>query len=236
MSQAADHVSRSEPRIAEFGDPTGGEEPIEALAEPLPLRFFGDQVLRRVAAPVTDITAAIVELAERMLATQEVEAGVGLAAPQVGRSIRLFTHSLVELAPPVLINPEILEVSGEWVYNEGCLSIPGLYYDLVRPKVVGVRAWGLDGELLEFEADELLSRVIQHELDHLNGVLFVDRLSGDARVEAESELASRVKGTLGVADPLLTHKPVPYLRKHHPGGPAPHVVEGSGGAGGAGGA
>lgn len=199
------------------------DEPVEAAAEPLPLRFFGDQVLRRVAEPITDITGDIVELAERMLATQEVEAGVGLAAPQVGRTVRMFTHALAELAPQVFINPEILERSGEWTYNEGCLSIPGLYYDMVRPKVVGFRAYGLDGNLIELEADEILARVIQHELDHLNGVLFVDRLTGEARAAAESELAERVHGTLGTNDPLLTGRPVPGLRKRYPAGPAPKV-------------
>ena len=207
-----------------MSSPAGAfDEPVEAAADPLPLRFFGDQMLRRVAEPITDINGDIVELAERMLATQEVEAGVGLAAPQVGRALRLFTHALGDLAPQVFINPEIIEWSGEWTYNEGCLSIPGLYYDMVRPRFVGLRAYGLDGNLIELEADEMLSRVVQHELDHLNGVLFVDRLTGEPRADAEAELADRVHGTLGTNDPLLTHRPVPGLRKRYPAGPAPRV-------------
>jgi peptide deformylase len=188
-------------------------EPVEAAAEPLPLRFFGDQVLRRVAAPVTDIDGDLVELSERMLATMDQAGGVGLAGPQVGRTVRMFVHALGDQAPKVLINPEIVHGSGEWTYSEGCLSIPGLYFDLVRPGIVHVKATGIDGRELEIEADELLGRVIQHELDHLDGILFVDRLTGEARQQASLELADRVAGTLGANDPLLTGRPVPALRR-----------------------
>jgi len=191
--------------------------PVEAAAEPIPLRFFGDQVLRRVCEPVADINGEIVELAERMLVTMEVEEGVGLAGPQVGRPLRIFTHALPDLAPPVLINPEIVELSGEWSYSEGCLSIPGLHYELVRPGTVHLRAWTIDGDEVEIEADELLGRVLQHEHDHLDGVLFVDRLTGAARAEASAELAARVAGTLGANDPLLTGRAVPGLRKRRTG-------------------
>lgn len=188
-------------------------EPVEAAFEPLPLRFFGDQVLRRVAKPITDINDEIVELAERMLVTMERSNGVGLAAPQVGKSLRMFTHALADEAPPVLINPTIEARNGEWIYQEGCLSIPGLYYDLVRPQDVYLRAWSLDGRELEIEADGLLGRVIQHEFDHLDGVLFVDRLTGEAREQAALELKARVAGTLGANDPLLTGRPIPGLRR-----------------------
>lgn len=186
---------------------------VEAAAEPIPLRFFGDQVLRRVSEPVTEIDGALVELAERMLVTMEVEAGVGLAAPQVGRTVRMFTHALGHLAPQVLINPRIVDLSGEWAYSEGCLSIPGLHYELVRPGTVHLRALTLDGDEVEVEADQLLGRVLQHELDHLDGVLFVDRLTGAARAEAAAELAARVAGTLGTNDPFLTGRAVPGLRR-----------------------
>lgn len=188
-------------------------EPVEALVEPLPLRFFGDQVLRRVIAPVEDIDGDLVELAERMLVTMEQNNGVGLAAPQVGRTVRMFVHGLPDEAPQVLINPEIVRFADEWVYSEGCLSIPGLYYELVRPGTVHVKAIGIDGRELEIEADQLLGRVIQHELDHLDGILMVDRLSGDAREHASLELAARVAGTLGANDPMLTGKNIPALRR-----------------------
>ena len=87
----------------------------------------------------------------------------------------------------VLINPEIVESSGEWVYEEGCLSIPGLYVEMIRPKEVLLKGINLDGEEITVEADELLSRLFQHELDHLNGVLMFDRMTPEQRVEAMAE-------------------------------------------------
>jgi peptide deformylase len=177
----------------------------------MPLRFFGDQILRRVATEVADIDGDIVELGRRMLVTMDHEAGIGLAGPQVGRAQRLFVHGLADEAPPVLINPVIVESRGEWVYQEGCLSIPGLYFDVVRPKEIHVKAWGVDGEELDFDADELLARVIQHETDHLDGVLFVDRISGEDRQAAEAELRKRVAGTLGTSDPFLTGRAIKAL-------------------------
>jgi peptide deformylase len=185
-------------------------DPLEGV-EPIPLRFFGDQVLRRVANPAADVSDELIELGRRMLVTMDREAGVGLAGPQVGAGVRIFTHALPEQAPPVLINPEIVESRGEWTYQEGCLSIPGLYYDIVRPKEVHVRAIDLHGDEVDFDAYELLARVIQHEIDHLDGVLFVDLLQGDDRRAAELELRSRVAGSLGASDPFLTGKPVRSL-------------------------
>jgi peptide deformylase len=196
-----------------MGESPTSTDPVEAEAEPLPLRFFGDQVLRRRSEPVTEINGDIVELAERMLVTMDVEAGVGLAAAQVGRPLRMFTHALGELAPMVLINPEIVGRSGEWTYSEGCLSIPGLHYELVRPEEIHLKAWTLDGDEVEIEAHEMLGRVVQHEIDHLDGVLFVDRLTGDARRDAAELLSARVSGTLGVSDPFLTGRVIPGLRR-----------------------
>jgi peptide deformylase len=86
--------------------------------------------------------------------------------------------------PLAIINPEIVESDGEWVYDEGCLSIPGLYVEMLRPKTVLVRGIDLDGEIIEIEADELEARMFQHEIDHLNGVLMFDRLEGDQRKAA----------------------------------------------------
>lgn len=177
----------------------------------MPLRFFGDQVLRRTAAEVTDINGEMAELGRRMLVTMDHEAGIGLAGPQVGRSQRLFVHGLADEAPQVLINPVIVESRGEWVYQEGCLSIPGLYFDVVRPKEIHLKAWGVDGEEIDLEADELLARVCQHELDHLDGVLFIDRISAEDKRAAEAELRKRVAGTLGTSDPFLTGKAIKAL-------------------------
>jgi len=179
----------------------------------MPLRYFGDQVLRRQAAEVPDLSGDLVELSRRMLVTMDHEVGIGLAAPQVGKSLRLFVHGLPDEAPEVLINPVIVESRGEWVYQEGCLSIPGLYFDVVRPREIHLRAWTLDGREVDIDADDLLARVCQHEIDHLDGVQFVDRISAEDRKKAEAELSKRVAGTLGTSDPFLTGKVVKALMR-----------------------
>ncbi len=177
----------------------------------LPLRYFGDQVLRRDATAVTDLNGDIMELGRRMLVTMDHEIGIGLAGPQVGRMARIITHGLPELAPPVLVNPVVVESSGEWVYQEGCLSIPGLYFDVVRPKQIHLRAWTPEGDEVDLDADELLARVCLHEMDHLDGVLFLDRISPEDRAVAEAELRRRVTGTLGTSDPFLTGRAIRAL-------------------------
>jgi len=181
----------------------------------MPLRYFGDQVLRRHAADVPDITGELVEFGRTMLVTMDHEVGIGLAAPQVGRSIRMLVHGLPEDAPPVLFNPVIVESRGESVYQEGCLSIPGLYIDVVRPSEIHLRAWDDQGNEVDLDADGMLARVVQHEMDHLDGLLFVDRISVDDRIAAEAELRKRVAGTLGTSDPFLTGKAIKALLRKH---------------------
>ena len=188
-------------------------EDLDETIEIMPMRFFGDQALRRVTEPITDVDGAIVDLASRMLATMRDQDGVGLAGPQVGRSLRIFVHKLHDEAPTVLINPQIVESDGEWVYSEGCLSIPGLYYDVVRPERVHIKAINIEGNEFEIEADEFLARVAQHEIDHLDGVLFIDRLTDHDRRDAERELRDRVAGTLGTSDPFLTGRPIRKLAR-----------------------
>jgi peptide deformylase len=146
----------------------------------LDVRLLGDPVLRQKAAPLTAITAEARRLIADMFDTMYAEEGVGLAAPQVGISERIIVvdpHD-DETEPFALINPEILQAGAETEKNEeGCLSIPGVR-DLVE-RSVSVRVRGLTehGDVREFEAEGLLSRILQHEIDHLNGVLFLDRLS-----------------------------------------------------------
>ena len=149
--------------------------------------MYGDPVLKSKAAPVTDIDGKLVRLVDDMFDTlYESELGIALAAPQIGVQKQVFVWDLDE-RPMVVFNPEIVESSGEWVYDEGCLSIPGLYVEMVRPKQVLMRGIGLDGETVEIEADELEARLYQHELDHLNGVLMFDRMTPDQRKEALGE-------------------------------------------------
>ncbi|CAN5680628.1 hypothetical protein BH10ACT1_BH10ACT1_34850 [soil metagenome] len=131
-----------------------------------------------------DITApAVADLAERLLFTQEDANGIGLAANQVGAPVRALSHNLPQVAPTVLVNPVLLEGRGEWVYEEGCLSleIKGTWAEVRRPKVVVVHAQLPDGTELVAEADELFARVLQHELDHLDGIEYVQRLTGTER-------------------------------------------------------
>jgi peptide deformylase len=160
------------------------------------IRLFGDPVLRQRAPEVTDIDGDLARLVDTMIATMHEARGVGLAAPQVGVQNRLYTYDVGD-DPGVIINPEIVEASGEWVYDEGCLSVPGFSFEIVRPKVVTVRGIGLDGNEVVFEGDELMGRLIQHEIDHLDGVLLLDRLDADTRKAAMRELRQLVlDGTL----------------------------------------
>jgi peptide deformylase len=153
---------------------------------PLDIRQYGDPVLKVPTTEVTDVDDALVRLSEAMLVAMYNVAGLGLAAPQVGVSKRFFVYDVGE-GPATLINPRITESDGEWVYDEGCLSIPGLYIEIMRPKVVHIVGYDLDGNEVSLEADELLGRAFQHELDHLDGVMMFDRLTDEQRREAMRE-------------------------------------------------
>lgn len=154
------------------------------------IRVFGDPVLKKVAADVTDIDGELVDTCNRMLDTMYEAPGIGLAAPQVGISKRYFVYDFGD-GPGVLINPVITESDGEWEYEEGCLSVPGLSWNIVRPKQIHIVAFDLDGEEVHIEADELESRLYQHELDHLDGRLLFDYLEEDQVREAKRILRER---------------------------------------------
>jgi peptide deformylase len=144
------------------------------------LRFMGDPVLRTAAAPVDTVTDEIRRLIEDMFDTMYAEEGVGLAAPQVGVSQRVLVvdAQTADTQPFALINPEITEFSEDVERGEeGCLSIPGLRELVERPYSVRVRGLDRDGAPIELEADGLLARILQHEIDHLDGILFLDRVS-----------------------------------------------------------
>jgi peptide deformylase len=151
------------------------------------IRTFGDPVLKSKAAPITDVDGKLVRLVDDMFATlYESELGIALAAPQIGVQKQIFVWDL-DGEQQVIFNPEIVESDGEWVYDEGCLSIPGLYVEMLRPKTVLMRGIDIDGEAVELEADELEARMYQHELDHLHGVLMFDRMQPDQRKQAMKE-------------------------------------------------
>jgi peptide deformylase len=150
---------------------------------PYRIRVVGDPVLRQRAAEVTTIDGRLAKLADDMIVTMYDAPGLGLAAPQVGVEKRLFVYDVGD-GPRTLINPEIVEAHGEWTYEEGCLSVPGLSWEIVRPKQVHLRGLDLDGDEVSIEADEILARCFQHELDHLDGVLLLERLDPDTRRQA----------------------------------------------------
>jgi peptide deformylase len=141
-------------------------------------------VLKSKAAPITDVDGKLVRLVDDMFVTlNESGLGIALAAPQIGVQKQIFVWNL-DGEHQAIFNPEIVESDGEWVYDEGCLSIPGLYVEMIRPKTVLMRGIDIDGEVVEREADELEARMYQHELDHLHGVLMFDRMQPDQRKEA----------------------------------------------------
>ncbi len=156
------------------------------------IRQYGDPVLRQRAREVDDIDGRLKTLADDMVVTMYDAPGVGLAAPQVGVQKRIFVFDTGDGdGPTAIVNPVISEARGEWTYDEGCLSIPGLSWPIVRSKEVHLTGYDLDGQEISIEADEFLARVFLHEVDHLDGVLLVERLDEDQRKEALRLLRAR---------------------------------------------
>ncbi|MFH1087556.1 MAG: peptide deformylase [Chloroflexota bacterium] len=156
----------------------------------LPVRHHPDRVLRRKARRVTIVDDSIRKLAANMLETMEAVKGVGLAAPQVGVSLRVIVLGLPGEAPQVIINPEIVKRSGVRQIGEACLSIPGYAGEVERSVSVVVKGLDREGKKLRVRASELLAQALEHEIDHLNGILYVDRVGGEdklVKVEPASE-------------------------------------------------
>ncbi|MET0729440.1 MAG: peptide deformylase [Acidimicrobiales bacterium] len=169
------------------------------MTAPFEIRLIGDPVLRERASEVANIDGKLAQLAEDMVVTMYEAPGLGLAAPQVGVKKRLFVYDIGE-GPQTIINPEIRESHGEWGFDEGCLSIPDLSFELVRPKEVHLVGVDIDGNEVSIEADELLARCFQHELDHLDGVLFIERLDADTRKSAMRIIRERKLTAADLAD------------------------------------
>ncbi|MBF0543780.1 MAG: peptide deformylase [Candidatus Riflebacteria bacterium] len=148
---------------------------------------LGDDVLRKSSEPVTQIDDSIRQLAKDMFETMYKANGVGLAAPQIGRNIRLVTID-VESNPIILINPEIKKSVGKDTAEEGCLSVPGLREKVQRANKVIAFAIDLEGNTIEITAEGLMARAIQHEIDHLEGILFIDRISKARKIQIKREL------------------------------------------------
>lgn len=179
----------------------------------LEIVLYGHPALRSPGKPVDAIDQRIRELAADMIETMHNAEGVGLAAQQVGLPIRMFVldvrnvpkrPSWMRIAgkkvkyqdhmPMVLINPEVQTAGDAETGVEGCLSLPGVSADVTRPSAVRVRGTGLEGQKIEFEAEGLLARAVQHELDHLDGILFIDHLEPNERARIAPEIAQLSAG------------------------------------------
>jgi len=139
---------------------------------------FGENVLHSPTQQVEAFTDDLTTVSDYMIEVMHEREGVGLAANQIGLPLRMFVHNMPRVAPPVIVNPRIIDTSGTWEYSEGCLSmtIDGTHAPLVRPKHLVVECVDLRGRPMRIEADEWLSRVFQHEIDHLDGVVYAERL------------------------------------------------------------
>lgn len=154
------------------------------------IRVHGDPVLRQATAPVGDIDGALVRLVDDMIETMYDAPGVGLAANQVGVQKRLFVWDIGD-GIGVAINPRLENHAGEWSYDEGCLSVPALFWPIVRPRDVVLTALDLQGREYVVEATEMLARVFLHECDHLDGHLLLEHLDDEQRRDALRTLRAR---------------------------------------------
>jgi peptide deformylase len=156
-------------------------ETVSAARKIYPIVKYGDPVLEKSTTPVTKFDAELEQLTEDMFASMYAASGVGLAAPQIGLSLRVAVVDVTAGKNPeakiVLANPEIIHAEGEKREEEGCLSIPGFRGYVLRPQFVTVRAQNARGESFEIRGEDLLARAFCHEIDHLNGVLFIQHLS-----------------------------------------------------------
>jgi len=143
---------------------------------------LGNDLLRQKAQPVKNIGPEYLKISEELIDALHAQKGIGLAGPQVGLMERIFAVHVEDDIPRIFINPSIIETSQETEkYEEGCLSIPGIYSDVVRPSTVKIQAWNEKGRPFTVEASGIIARVILHEYDHLEGVLFIDRLPENKR-------------------------------------------------------
>ncbi len=175
----------------------------------LPITVFGDNILRKKAAPVTEINDDLISIVRDMFLTMNNANGIGLAANQVGVNRRIFivdispVEGYEKFKPMTLINPKIVSKSDELEpYEEGCLSIPELKAEVIRPKKIEILYFDLNMREHKLEVDDLAARVIQHELDHLNGILFVDYLDEETQKKIKKHLNKIKNRKLDVGYPI----------------------------------
>ena len=162
----------------------------------LPIKIYGEPILRDKSTAIEDLNGSLVKFLNDLSQTMLEARGLGLAANQVGKTIRAFTidlsHFDVLASPKIIINPEVMETQGMVTGEEGCLSFPGLFQMIQRPEKVTIKTLNLDGKEYYYEAEGLIARVVLHEIDHLDGVLFIDKLSPAQRRLIKSKL-TRIK-------------------------------------------
>jgi peptide deformylase len=161
-----------------------------------PIRMFPDPVLRMAASPVERFDAELRRLVDDMAETMYDAPGVGLAAPQIGVSRRVVVFDVGD-GLFTLVNPVMEETSGSWLHDEGCLSVPDHWWQIKRSAYARARGFDVDGREAVHEGDELVGRVLQHELDHIDGILLIDRLGRRARKEALREIREGASGLRG---------------------------------------
>ena len=161
----------------------------------LEIKEYGESILREKSLPVEEITPEILNLIKDMAETMYTDSGVGLAAPQVGVSKRIIVIDGEEDGLIVLINPMIIKSEGEVVAEEGCLSVPDIYSQVKRSSKVTVKALNENGDQIEITKEDLTARALQHEIDHLDGILFIDRIGRMERQILLNKLKKKKKVT-----------------------------------------
>ena len=180
----------------------------------LPIHIYGQPVLRKKARAVRSVTSDVHETVETMFATMRNAHGIGLAANQVGLLQRIIVVDISEMeegagVPPLaLLNPEVVDEEGKWTMEEGCLSIPEIRGDVQRAEKVVVRYRDLDFQEMEVTAEGLLARVLLHEIDHINGVLFIDRIGSTALKALRGRLNKLEKGEVEASYPVVAPRSV----------------------------
>ena len=171
----------------------------------LPIYTYGFEILRKKTTPLTKVDDNIIKLIPEMYATMNRASGIGLAAPQIGKDIALTVIDISKIEgeekqkPLTLINPKIIDFHGECIMEEGCLSIPGVRADVERPKTIYLEYRDLDMNKKSVELKGIISRVAQHEIDHLNGILFLDHLKKDQKKIFKDRLTDIRKGDIEVS-------------------------------------
>ena len=165
--------------------------------DPLQIVVYPDPVLKRRSSPLENINGEVAEFSKAMLDAMYRYKGIGLAAPQVGKNLRMLVFDLGapegEPRPHCLINPEIVDREGSAVDEEGCLSLPGIRANVRRSERILLRAWTLDEKEVEWDARGLLARMLQHEVDHLDGFVFIDRLNKALRMITKKRYLAKLK-------------------------------------------